>query len=367
MSKTSSASVAGAPLEQREFERLMRPFEPFERKPAIAVAVSGGRDSLALALLARDWAQARDGKVVALVVDHGLRAESADEAATTRDTLGRLGIAAEILRWRGAKPRSAIQEAARVARYRLIFEAAERASLLHVLVAHHADDQRETIVMRAARDSGADGLAGMAAMVEMRAVRLLRPLLPVARARLTATLEAAGVAWLDDPSNVDQRFERARLRRDGVAALSTSRDRSAHSAARRSAAEARLATASVGTLERDGVATLAIDRSAFNRLSSDLRQRLLARVVQAVGGGAYPPKRAQIDRALTRLAAPADAGKSGRASDFTLAACKLTLRQLPDGRRQRWLVRPEKDKNGGQPVVPAAFFGCGAAAAHHVD
>ena len=129
----------------------------------------------------------------------------------------------------------------------------------------------------------------------------------------------------------------------------------------------RAAVASVDALESDTAGMLAIDRSAFNRLGADLRQRLLSRVVQAVGGGDHPPKRTQLARALARLVAPASAGKSGRASDFTLAACKLTLRQVPGSRRLRWLIWPEKDKNSGQPLVPAAFFGCGVPAAHHVD
>jgi tRNA(Ile)-lysidine synthase len=363
----SAAPPTRPPLTRPEFERLMQPFEPFERNPAIAVAVSGGRDSLALALLARDWAATRGGNVLAVIVDHGLRAEAAGDAATTRDTLGRLGVAAEILRWTGAKPKTGIQQAAREARYRLIFEVSERLGILHVLLAHHADDQAETVAMRASRNSGADGLAGMAAMVERRGVRLLRPLLAVPRARLTATLKEAGIAWIDDPSNVDPRFERARLRRDGVAAASPAQASPFQAAAQRTAAEARLAAASVVALERDAEGTLAIDRSAFNRVSADLRQRLLSRVVQAVGGGDHPPKRAQLDRALARLGAPASDGKSGRAADFTLAACKLTRRQVRGSRRLRWLVGPEKNKISGQPLVPAAFFGCGAAAAHHVD
>ena len=137
---------------------------------------------------------------------------SAAEAAATASLLGRHGCEAEILRWSEAKPRSGLQEAARAARYRLLREACRRRGILHLLVAHHADDQAETVAMRAARQSGPDGLAGMSAAVELPEVRLLRPLLGVSRSRLTATLLARGVPWIDDPSNADPRFERARLR-----------------------------------------------------------------------------------------------------------------------------------------------------------
>ena len=342
-----------------DFERLMKPFAPFERQPTLAAAVSGGRDSLALVLLAHGWALARGGTVLALIVDHGLRAGSATEAKATRATLKRLGISAAVLKWTGAKPRSAIQQAAREARYRLLFEACRARGILHLLVAHHADDQAETIAMRRGRGSGPDGLAGMAALLEHSHLRLLRPLLAVPRARLTATLEAAGIEWIEDPSNADPRFERVRLRQAGVAPA-------ADRGARRATIERQLAAACVDVLEEaDGA--LALDRGRLARLGAGLRERLVSRVVQAVGGGDHPPRRERLRRAVARLVARPARGKSGRAADFTFAACTLMLRQAPGGRRLRWLVRPEKGRTGPQPLVPAAFFGCGATAAHHVD
>ena len=98
----------------------MATFEPFETDPVVAVAVSGGRDSLALALLSRDWAAARGGRIVALIVDHGLRVGSDQEAASTCNLLDRHGIEAAVLRWVGDKPQSGLQAAARDERYRLL-------------------------------------------------------------------------------------------------------------------------------------------------------------------------------------------------------------------------------------------------------
>jgi tRNA(Ile)-lysidine synthase len=234
------------PLDAGAFTRLMAPFEPFETSPVLAVAVSGGRDSLALALLSHGWAAERAGRVVGLIVDHGLRAESTVEAAATRDVLARHGIEGAILTWSGAKPRGGLQAAARLARYRLLRDECRRRGILHLLLAHHAEDQAETVAMRLARRSGPDGLAGMAALVDQPEVRLLRPLLGVSRARLTATLLARGVQWLDDPSNVDPRFERARLRASGTPAL-------AHSGGgvERSVRDGKLARAAVALLAFD--------------------------------------------------------------------------------------------------------------------
>jgi tRNA(Ile)-lysidine synthase len=108
------------------FVRLMAPFEPFEAAPILAVAVSGGRDSLALALLAHDWASRRSGRIIGLVVDHALRAEAAAEAEATLRVLSAHGIDGAILHWSGAKPSSGLQEAARVARYRLLRDECRR-------------------------------------------------------------------------------------------------------------------------------------------------------------------------------------------------------------------------------------------------
>ncbi|WP_421997842.1 tRNA lysidine(34) synthetase TilS [Reyranella sp.] len=359
------SAPARQPLDADAFAQLMAPLGPFERPPTVAVAVSGGRDSLALALLAQRWAVARGGAVVGLIVDHGLRPASAGEAAQAAATLEALGCRQEILCWTGAKPASGVQAAARAARYALLREACGRRGILHLLLAHHADDQAETVAMRAARQSGGDGLAGMAAVVELPEVRLLRPLLAVGRARLTATLEANGIAWLDDPSNLDPRFERARLRLAGAPGGVP-----APSATIRADRERALATAAVASLadREDGIV---IDPTAFAGLEEGVRTRLLSRVVQSVGGRDHPPRRDRLARAATRLGAAGPRGKSGRGQDFTLSACRLELRQGAGGGPPGWIVRPEHGRRfagtGAQPLIPAAYFACGASAASHLE
>jgi tRNA(Ile)-lysidine synthase len=350
------------PLSAPEFAALMAPFAPFEARPALAVAVSGGRDSLALAVLAHEWSGARQGRLLALVVDHGLRPESAREARATGERLATLGIEAETLAWTGAKPATRIQQAARAARYRLLFEACRRRGILHLLTAHHADDQAETLVMRGARASGPDGLAGMAALVEHRDARLLRPLLAVPRARLTATLQARGIGWIDDPSNEDRRFERVRVRQDGARAPAPTGGRAAR--------DQEVARAALQTLEV-GPRGVALDQLVVSDLGKEIAGRLLGRVVQAVAGGAYPPRRERLERAVARLSQAEGGGRSGKSRDFTLSGCQLMLRRDPATRRLRWIVRPESgrrnDKTPGQPLVPAAFFACGASGATHLD
>ena len=185
---------------------------PFEPAPRLAVGVSGGADSMALAWLADRWATQRGGRVLALIVDHGLRPEAAIEAAQTAAQLAARGIAAEILPIAGLVSGPDLSARARAARYDALEAACARHGVLHLLVAHHAADQAETIAMRMLAGSGADGLAGMATLVARRQVSLLRPLLVVPPAALRELLRGIGWSWVEDPSNRDLRWHRAVLR-----------------------------------------------------------------------------------------------------------------------------------------------------------
>jgi tRNA(Ile)-lysidine synthase len=163
---------------------------PFEPAPHIAVAVSGGADSMALALLAARWARQREGRVTGLIVDHGLRPNSAAEAKRVANWLGRRQIDHRILTWRGTKPETGVQTVAREARYGLLIDWCRRHGVLHLLVAHQLEDQAETVVLRLERGSGVDGLAAMPAAIETPWVRILRPLLALTRAELRAFLRS---------------------------------------------------------------------------------------------------------------------------------------------------------------------------------
>jgi tRNA(Ile)-lysidine synthase len=202
--------------------------------PALVLAVSGGPDSTALLHLMARWRGTRaTPHLIAVTVDHGLRPEAKHEAAAVKLLSGKLGVEHMTMRWTGEKPSTGIQEAARVARYRLLVKAARRAGAGCVVTAHTLDDQAETVLFRMARGSGLAGLCGMARSVRIdelaagarqparngeaagrsRHVMLVRPLLDMPKARLIATLQEAGIDYADDPSNADPRFTRARLRK----------------------------------------------------------------------------------------------------------------------------------------------------------
>ena len=187
---------------------------PFEPRPRLAVAVSGGADSMALALLTVAWALPRQGEVLALTVDHGLRTESSAEAALTLHRLAVPGLLCRVLTLSGLARGPALAERAREARYNRLLQECGNAGIPHLLLGHHRGDQAETVMMRALSGSSSRGLAGMAALVETRHVRLLRPLLDFAPGTLRGYLRSQAVGWVEDPSNNDPGALRARLRHD---------------------------------------------------------------------------------------------------------------------------------------------------------
>lgn len=187
--------------------------------PALILAVSGGPDSTALMLLAARWrtARKRGPKLVAVTVDHALRPEAKQEAAAVKKLARSLGIEHRTLRWAGRKPKTGLQEAARTARYRLLAGVSRNADGAPILTAHTRDDQAETVLFRMMRGSGIGGLAGMRAAsllpgYDGEKIELYRPLLGIPKSRLIATLKAAKVPYVEDPTNRDPRFARPRLR-----------------------------------------------------------------------------------------------------------------------------------------------------------
>jgi len=290
-----SARTADEAVRDEEANAL---FSGLENSSGLILAVSGGPDSTALLVLAARWAKRlkRAPKLVAVTIDHGLRKEAAREAAAVKRLARRLGVTHRTIRWRGKKPRTGLQEAARAARYRLLAEAAASGGYAHILTAHTLDDQAETVLFRLARGSGLAGLAGMARVSPLpvgaeRMGFLLRPLLHIPKSRLVSTLQAAGIAYSQDPSNFDPRFTRARLRTlmphlagEGLSASGLSRFaarmRRADATIEFAVAAAREALAPQPWSERGPIR---FDTARFASLPAEVALRLLGRAVAFTG------------------------------------------------------------------------------------
>lgn len=271
-------------------------FGDLQATSALVLAVSGGPDSVALLLLAARW---RDKlktkpKLIAVTVDHGLRRESKAEAAAVARLARKLKVTHRILPWRGRKPKTGLPQAARNARYELLARVARSTGASHILTAHTLDDQAETVLIRMARGSGIAGLGAMARMTPLPTVAhselmLLRPFLEIPKMRLVATARTAKAAYAQDPTNIDPRFTRARLRglmpvlaQEGLDArrlsLLARRLRRANAALE---VAVNAAQAAVSSGWDDGRITL--DASRFLALPAEIALRLLGRAVTVAG------------------------------------------------------------------------------------
>ena len=276
--------------------------ERFGETGKLCVAVSGGSDSIALLhLLHHHLGTQHSKRLTAVTVDHGLRAASAGEAEAVAHYCRSHGIVHRTMTWVGPKPANGLQDAARNARYELLCEGARSLGATAIVTAHTRDDQIETFAMRQERVPATGkgngvakrarrGLAGMAeAVLFHRQCWILRPLLRVSRAALRARLVAASVAWTDDPSNVDRRFERVRMRM---------RDRSAQADEQTlqlmaASVDARRREAETLTLFLQGNAQIHCDMIAQLPLVSsadgDDLHRAIALLATLMGGRAYLP------------------------------------------------------------------------------
>jgi tRNA(Ile)-lysidine synthase len=303
MSLIAPHRTAWRPVSAGEFAAALAPWAPFGTPPKLAVAVSGGADSTALALLANDWVRAEGGSLTALIVDHGLRRESAEEALSVRNRLHALGISAVILGDHAAFLAAGKQseEAARRFRYDRLFAWCRAAGIRHLLVGHHRRDQAETVLMRLLHGSGLAGLAGMAACVDRGDLRLLRPLLAIDPARLRATLLARGVAWVEDPTNASPAYERSRLRRHAAALATAGLNEATLLALARTAQALREAESDRLTpliARVCHVSPLGAVHLDPRLLSCDIDDTaaILQRVIATVGGRARPPALADCRR-----------------------------------------------------------------------
>ena len=297
-------------LTARAFARLDARLTRETERP-VALALSGGGDSIALLRLATDWARARGRRVLALTIDHRLNVESGGWTAFAGEAARAAGANWRGLSWDGDKPKTGLTAAARAARHGLIADAAREAGASVVLFAHTADDIAEADLMRAQGSTlgRVREWSPSPAWPQGRGLMLLRPLLGERRGVLRNWLAGQGADWIEDPANADPRFGRSRARQALAGAAPQAMDD---------------ARAQVG-----GRPTM--DGEAMARVARDIGARALAAALVCVGGGATPPRGARVQALTARL-------KAGE--DFAATLCGARLSR--NGSGWRWTKRRTK-------------------------
>ncbi len=310
--------MSAKPISRHEADRLLARLLRF---PRLALAVSGGPDSLALMHLVAGWRGAARA-VSVLTVDHALRAGSREEAETVSAGAHALGFPHRILTWRHGPVEARIQARAREARYSLMADYCAAHDIPALVTAHHLDDCAETFLMRLARGSGLDGLAAIPEEGSWAGLTLLRPLLDVPKARLVATVCAAGIPFVTDPSNADPRFERTQLRgaMQTLEGLGLTAEAIALSAKRLRRARVSLDADTDRFLEtceeRSPAGYVSVDLEALFGTSEEIALRTLQRLVGAVGGAFEPARLAKFEALL-------EAMKTDPTKAHTLGGCQV--------------------------------------------
>lgn len=287
--------AVGAVLERRLRRGGARP---------VAVALSGGGDSLALLLAAAAWAKTAARPIHVLTVDHRLRPESRGWTEACAATAARLGLAFSALAWTGDKPLTGLPAAAREARHRLLADAARAAGARVILMGHTADDVLEARLMREAGSSTPEPRewSPSPAWPEGRGTFLLRPMLEVRRAEIRAWLSRRGQRWIDDPANEDPAFARPRARQ----ALS----QGAAPPAQPPAASPKSLALACALMDDGG---LELPRAALAAADPRARLAFVSIACVCAAGARRPPRGEAVERLAARLAseAPFTAGLAG--------------------------------------------------------
>lgn len=308
----------------------MKAYFPFEDAPVIAIATSGGADSLGLILLADEWSRSKKSpsgtSIVGLTVDHGLRPNSTSEARLVQEWLKKRDIQHHILTWEGTKPTSKIQNSAREARYDLLSQWCLKNNVLHLLTGHHATDQLETFLMRLSKGSGLKGLTGIQKEVFMPFGRLIRPFLEENPLTIKLALNRFGQDHIEDPSNQNIQFERTRWRKvlpllEEQSLTTTALNKTLNKLqSEQNVLEKEVTKALIKCFTVEMCGLIRIDKKIFTKIPRQIGHKLLEKGILSVSGHDYGPKKESLQNLYDGLI-------MGKKIPLTLSGCRIMCRK----------------------------------------
>ena len=303
-------------------EKIFAAFDQYITAPSctIVVAVSGGADSLALTLLANEYAKLKGHAIQAVTVDHGFRPESKAEAVTVFGILGAQNISHHTLVWSHEESLNRKHERARAARYQLLIDFCKKYENPVLMTAHHAQDQAETILMRFLKGSGPAGFQAIQAARHEDDVPIIRPLLGIAPSDLREHLNEQRITWIEDPTNTDTLYERTRVRQlvQHIKDLGWDESGIITSAAKIYSLHQSLENLTSGYAEDFVInnSPLTVDQPIFFNCPLQIQQEWLRSAIWSIGEASYPKPYSTIDAVLEIIKQPKVAG-------YKIAGCLI--------------------------------------------
>lgn len=292
----------------------------------VAVAVSGGSDSLALVLLVNEWTKEHTKQVIALTVDHNLRPESRVEAEQVAAWMKAQNIQHHILTWHPPASLKRLQENARHARYELLTTWCFENNISALLTAHHGDDQLETFLQRLSHGSGLTGLLGIKPVLKLSLCTVVRPLLRASKEELHAYLAEQEHPFIQDPSNENQRFSRVLIRKnqEALTALGITRTAVQKTIERLTLCEELIEKIVEEEREKrvqfDSLGYQTVVLEGWDALSSEVRHRLLINCIRCVRPSCYPPPFKSVLALDEKI-------MTGTLKGTTLGGCLISIKQ----------------------------------------
>ena len=306
----------------------------------IAVAVSGGADSLALIFLLNELKQKYPCSIKVLTVNHHLRLEADGEAKYVQNLMKSWGLEHYVLNWFPEDISTGIEEKARLARYQLMENWCVQNNIRYLMTAHHQQDQAETFLMRLQRGSGVDGLSAMSEFTKRGKIILIRPLLWAQPQELKQLLQKQGILWAEDASNSSDKFLRARIRKflpeleqkTGISVRRLAETATALGEVREYL-EMQTETFIHNRVRFFIGPAVSFSPLAFNQLALEIKKRVLVHLIKKVGGRDYPPEHKELINLLNNL----------RMENF--AGCTLGGCVIEPFLKRWWIVRETAKKH----------------------
>lgn len=273
----------------------------------IAIAVSGGIDSLSLLLIGNEWAKSHNTKIIGLTIDHKLRKESTDEALYVNNLCQNLNIEHYIIAWDEEKPETNIEFNAREARYNLMANFCKKNNINYILIAHHLQDQAETFFIRLFRGSSIDGLSAMKDITNIYDINIIRPFLNINKEVLKEFLLENNIKWIEDPSNSDEKYLRNKIRnflnsfenkKEIVERINFAIDEINKS---KIFIDKEVQKVECKTIQFSSFGSCTIDINKLLKQDDDIILKILAKISMKISGNIYKPRLKKLKNLLQNL------------------------------------------------------------------
>ncbi len=291
-------------ISKEEFTSVINSNFTFEKNPHVGLSISGGPDSMALLMLVRDWIISKSGKITVFHFDHKIRKNSSKEASWLKTYVSKLGIKFYLLSWDKDEKLAFNMKNAREARYEKILEISNKLKIIHLMTAHHYDDNLETYYMRKKRKSSTLGLSSIPKILIKENLQIIRPLLSFRKDRLINTCNFFNLTWIEDSSNLDVRYERPRVRSElskkTTGQLTKIEKEFKKSKKCNEEIEKKIRNFFMYNLDFFEYGVFQVDKNKFLKCSNELKIEILKKILTTASGKIFPPREVSV-RNLIKL------------------------------------------------------------------